>query len=51
MSKRPSGIRRMKLPPTFGSISTLRPKKNRVVNSVLVSASHTFSGVLTIWMT
>jgi hypothetical protein len=35
-----------KLPPTFPSISTLRPKKYRLVNSLLVSAAHTFSGVL-----
>jgi hypothetical protein len=34
------------LPPICGSSSTVRPKKYCLVNSALVSASHTFSGVL-----
>ena len=38
----------MKSPPTLCSISTLRPKKYCVVNSALVSAAQTFSGVLAI---
>jgi hypothetical protein len=42
----PSGARRMKLPPVFGSSSMLCPKKYWRVNSARVSASHTFSGVL-----
>jgi len=41
----PSGARTMNEPPTFGSNATAKPKKYCRLNSAVVSACHTFSGV------
>ena len=41
----PSGMRTTNAPPTFSSVSTARPEKYFRLNSAVVSASHTCSGV------
>jgi len=48
MSTRPSGIRRIHGEPVFQSDSTVRLKKYCLVNSLAVSAAHSFSGVVAI---
>ena len=41
----PSGARAMNAPPTFNSASIAKPEKYLRLNSAVVSACHTFSGV------